>query len=165
VRSVLASKADEATIEDLMQDVYLRLCDDNYSALRELRAQHNNSIYAYLRMIAVGLAIDHIRKNGRVKRGGNTRTVALESFTAEIPGLIAPANRLETTLLIERIDTLLDELFSAKTRVRDKSIFWLRYRHGFTVPMIASIGQHGLSEKGIESLLKRTVDTLREKLK
>ena len=164
MRSARSFSADQAMLEDLVQDVYVRLCDGNYKALRGLRGAHANSFHAYVGAIASGVVIDHFRKSLRVKRGGESRTVSLEALTSEIETLTSPENQLETTLMIERIDTCLDEVLPAKTRVRDRWIFWLRYRHGYTVAMIARTGQHGLSEEGIESLLGRTIRLLREKL-
>ncbi len=165
MRSARSFSADQATLEDLVQDVYVRLCDGNYKALRGMRGMHENSFYAYLGAIASGVVIDHIRKHSRVKRGGNSRTVSLEALTSEIESLKAPENQLETTIMIARIDAFLDDILPEKTRVRDKAIFWLRYGQAeFTVPMIARTGLHGLSEEGIESLLGRTIRALREKL-
>ena len=47
---------------------------------------------------------------------------------------------------------------------RDKQVFWFYFRYGMTAKAIAAIPAIGLSQKGVESLIFRLVDLLKEKL-
>ena len=158
------SAADEGLFEDLAQDTYLRLCVDGFKVLRHARAEHPNSIYSLVQSVAYAVTIDHFRAQLTAKRGGFVRKVSLDTLLHEVESLESPENDLEMTLLLDRLGTLLDAILPEKTRVRDKSIFWLRYRQGFTAGEISRLGQHGLSEKGVVSLLSRTIRDLQEKL-
>jgi RNA polymerase sigma-70 factor (ECF subfamily) len=44
---------------------------------------------------------------------------------------------------------------------RDRTLFWLYYRQGFTAQEIARLGGAGLSAKGVESALRRVTIWLR----
>src|SRR5689334_10887264 len=48
-------------VDDLTQDVYLKLCADGYRLLRECRMSHENSIFSYLKFVAASVAHDHFK--------------------------------------------------------------------------------------------------------
>jgi RNA polymerase sigma-70 factor (ECF subfamily) len=50
------------TINDLYQDVFVSLMEDNYRRLRQFRGKNGCSLANWIRVIAVRKAIDHLRK-------------------------------------------------------------------------------------------------------
>src|SRR6266849_958310 len=48
-------------VDDLTQDVYLKLCADGFRLLRECRLPHENSIFSYLKFVAASVAHDHFK--------------------------------------------------------------------------------------------------------
>src|SRR5882724_5353716 len=57
-----------ALIDDLVQETYLRLCRDNCRSLREFKARHEEAIFGYLKVIAISVALDHVRSRAATKR-------------------------------------------------------------------------------------------------
>src|SRR5215467_4542727 len=47
--------------DDLIQEVYLKLCDNNCRILVEFQRLHENAIYGYIKVIAANLVNDHFR--------------------------------------------------------------------------------------------------------
>src|SRR5258708_32262386 len=48
-------------VDDLTQDVYLKLCADGFRLLRECRLPHENSIFSYLKFVAARVAHAHLK--------------------------------------------------------------------------------------------------------
>src|SRR2546430_4909619 len=62
-------------------------------------------------------------------------------------------------ILLSQIDSAL------RADERDRTVFWLYYRHGFTAREISLIPAFRLSVKGVESLLYRLTATLKNTLR
>jgi RNA polymerase sigma-70 factor, ECF subfamily len=139
--------------DDLVQDCFLRLCRDNCRCLREFKAQHEEAIFGYIKVIATSVALDHFRARKTQKRKGE-----MEANEAGLEPAVAPAS-IENSVLLSQIDGRL----SAESD-RDRSIFWLYYREGYTAKDIASIPGMGLTQKGVESCIYRLTQLLRSLL-
>lgn len=50
------------TIDDLHQDVFVSLMEDNYKRLRQFKGKNGCSLANWIRIIAVHKAVDHLRK-------------------------------------------------------------------------------------------------------
>src|SRR5258708_27924859 len=48
-------------VDDLTQDVYLKLCADGFRLLRECQMPHENSIFSYLKFVAASVAHYHFK--------------------------------------------------------------------------------------------------------
>jgi RNA polymerase sigma factor (sigma-70 family) len=148
-------------ITDLTQEVYLRLCTNEYELLKQHRGQHDNSLFGYLKVISASVAHDHFKSRLRAKRGGGVNVGSLEE------ALLASATQsltVENELLVQEIRRALNRIVSGKTAERDQLIFWLHFRQGFTSAEIAAIPGLGLGEKGVSSLLQRLISNLRQEL-
>jgi RNA polymerase sigma-70 factor (ECF subfamily) len=153
--------ASHTTVLEIVQEVFLKLCEDERRILREFEDRGNDSFLKLLRTIATRTGTDHFRRIQAEKRGGRPielsggsgapREIADERavIVIERPSLMAQLDRL---LLRER-----DQI-----SLRDRNLFWLYYRHGLSMQTIARIPDIGLSEKGVESALKRIRKVLRE---
>jgi RNA polymerase sigma-70 factor (ECF subfamily) len=145
-------------IDDLIQEVYLRVCDNGFRALRELRSQEPASAYGFVQAIAYASVHDYFRGALARKRGGGTLQVPLddrETNQAQVPP------QAERALLIREIDQI---LCSVTDNERDRSIFWLYYRHGFTSQAISDLPSVQISSKGVESTLARLTTAIRRRL-
>jgi RNA polymerase sigma-70 factor, ECF subfamily len=141
--------------DDLVQETYLRLCRDNCRALRDFQARHDQAIFGYIKVIATTVAFDHFRARSADKRKGET---PLDNSGSEAQ--ITSANMEQSALIGE-----LDRRLAATESSRDRSIFWLYYRQGFTAKDIATMPHIGLSQKGVESCIYRLTQLLRDALK
>ena len=61
---------------------------------------------------------------------------------------------MHRAVLLSEIETRLRDA-SGIISPRDRAIFWLYYRHGFTAVEIAALPAVHLSHKGVESVLRR----------
>ncbi len=55
-------------VEDLTQEVYMKLCGDNFSVLRSFKSERPEALIAYIRVVAGTVALDHLRANAAQKR-------------------------------------------------------------------------------------------------
>jgi RNA polymerase sigma-70 factor (ECF subfamily) len=140
-----------ALIDDLTQDTYLRLCKDNCRNLREFRAQHDEAIFGYLKVIATSVALDHFRARTTHKRRGE-----LPDDGSGLEASVSSDSIEQSALLLE-----LEAHVAANESERDRTIFALYYRQGFTARDIAAVPGLGLSQKGVEASIYRLTQSLR----
>jgi RNA polymerase sigma-70 factor (ECF subfamily) len=151
----MSAAAVPADVDDVIQECFLKLgalgrMDDQPDAFSS-----EQTAIAYLKVLAANVARDYVRKNNAEKRG-SAKTVSVEDRLHEIAGTAVP--ELERRILIRQIDRFLAD--DAKTR----TIFWLYYKQGFTAKEISDVPAFQLSPKGVESLLRRLTDSIREQL-
>ncbi len=154
---------DRAVLDELVQDTYLRICADRFKVLRSLKAQQPAAIYSLVQSVAYSTAVDEFRNQHAAKRGGHRRPVSLDGLVGSLTGGKSPENQLERQMLLDRLDAHLDAVLPKATHDRDKAIFWLHFRQGYTSIEIAKIASFDLTAKGVESLLHRMIRDLREK--
>jgi RNA polymerase sigma-70 factor (ECF subfamily) len=65
-------------IDDLVQDTYLKLCENNYRLLAGFRPQHKDSIYGFLKVVATNVVHDHFKSAQAAKRGAGLTEVIIE---------------------------------------------------------------------------------------
>jgi RNA polymerase sigma-70 factor (ECF subfamily) len=152
LRVVRRSGSPPGTLaDDLIQETYLRLCRNNCRVLRDFQARHDEAIFGYIKVIATTVALDHFRARSAEKRRGET-----EYDDAEVEAKTSSANIEQATLIGE-----LDQRLAVTESERDRSIFWLYYRQGFTAKDIAAMRHLGLTQKGVESCIYRLTQSLR----
>jgi RNA polymerase sigma-70 factor (ECF subfamily) len=160
--SAVWGDASEGTVSEIVQEVFLKLCEDERRILREFDDRGNDSFLKLLRMITASVGTDHFRRQRAEKRGGRTHSVPLESHipTDDVSDSKATA-AVEWPSLIAQLDGLL-RLYPDTVSARDRNLFWLYYRQGLTAEAISRIPAIGLSAKGVESALQRLTRLLRE---
>ncbi len=89
--------ADPELVDDLIQDTYLKLCADRCRVLRDNRAEHAESLGAFLKRIAHNVAVDHFRGSTAKKRGGGARQEALTELSEAASSSIEFAGRTAST--------------------------------------------------------------------
>ena len=147
-------------VQNLTQNAYLKLCEEGLNLLRRIDGLEEEHALAYVKRAVKNLVDDHFRSEGSQTRyppSGFADPEALDTASDT-----APAEEIERRILIHEIDRILCSLLSQKTAARDRAIFWLRHRHGMTARAIAAIPGIGLSEDGVETLLRRIVLLLKK---
>jgi RNA polymerase sigma-70 factor (ECF subfamily) len=146
-------------IEDLIQEVYVRLCAHECRILREAKAKTAASVFGLVQAVAITAVLDNYRSHRATKRGGRAAIVSLEDFHP------APAAQdLDRDILIGQIDSILKKYSEKATEQRDCQVFWLYYQHGFTAKDISGLPGIGLSSKGVESLVYRLTAEVRRQI-
>jgi RNA polymerase sigma-70 factor (ECF subfamily) len=151
-------------VDDLVQDTYLKLCTNNFKALRDFEFQHENALFGFLKVVANNVVEDHFRGSHSQKRGSGREEEDIEKVRVAVtsnPGLSQPA---DIEILIGEIKQCLTEQASEPNFTRDYAIFWLYYRQGLTAKAISQLPAIGLSVKGVESTLLRLTRLVRAKL-
>jgi RNA polymerase sigma-70 factor (ECF subfamily) len=159
------SGSSPAVVDDIVQEVFLKLCDQERRILREFEPRGEDSFLGLLRTISVSVANDHFRRRSSAKRGGNvvTMSIAEDSPSGKADGAIQTEN-MQQSVLIAQLDK---KLRSAPETIsgRDRDLFWLYYLQGLTAEEIARVPKVGLTAKGVESALRRVASWLRTEVK
>jgi RNA polymerase sigma factor (sigma-70 family) len=156
-------KIDDA--KDLMQKILLKLMKDDFSILRNIKIRHPFSVRQYLYVAATNTTHNWLRDTNRIRRNYNL-TRSLDEGIAD--GEIAEsnneclrdksANPEENLLQKERIEQLLQIIDSEskdEVRERNRKIFLLAYREGYTAEEIAARDDIDIKSAGITSVLNR----------
>jgi RNA polymerase sigma-70 factor (ECF subfamily) len=149
-------------IDDLVQESYLKICANRCRILREFRPQSEDSIFGLLKTVAFSVTQDYFREGRAAKRGAGRESSLdryVESTVAGCEGL----PQAEREILLAQIDGFLTEV-EAGAPERDRQIFWLYYRHGMTSRAIAAISRIGLTQKGVESVIQRLTNFVKERM-
>ncbi len=153
-----------ATVTDLVQETYLKLCSDNFRLLRGFRPAHADAFSGFIRIVAANLVRDHFRAMHAQRRGS---WQPHDDSTDKVPA--APATHggretLQRTILLREIDGLLNVIMDGADSARNRRVFWLYYRAGCSAAEIAALPGIELTAKGVESLLLRLTRELRRRL-
>jgi RNA polymerase sigma-70 factor, ECF subfamily len=146
-----------AIADDLVQETYLRLCRDNCKALREFEHRHEHAIFGFIKVVAGSVALDYVRARSAEKRLGESQ----DSNNEAMDSVPAPAVDIHEAIQMNEISALVDRIAQSD---RDRSVFWLYYRHGYTARDIAGIPNIDLTAKGVESLILRLTRALRSQM-
>ncbi len=152
-------------LDDLIQDAYLKLCENDSRLLRSFQPRHEDSIYGFLKVVAANVVHDHFKSALAAKRGAGLteaimEPVQMESRTAGADSFEAVSRRLQ----LEQVEKILRQVTAGKDQERKRTIFWLRHRQGLTASEIASMPSIGLTTEGVESVLMRLATMIRSHL-
>jgi RNA polymerase sigma-70 factor (ECF subfamily) len=160
-------ESSPAVIDDLVQDTFLKLCNDDARLLRNFIPAHKDSIFGFIKVVTANLVYDHFKALNSLKRGhevgtdGTELEAARESSRPLVPSAV---ERSELQVLLSQIDQCLKSFDHTPTSARDRRIFWLYYRTGLSASAISSLPGIHLTVKGIESSLMRMTRLIRQKL-
>lgn len=159
-----------ALVEDIVQDVYVRLLHDDCRALLQFRGENEEAIFPYLHSITATVILNHFRatrakKRPRVERSLNASIAWAEEDFRPLSAVIPDPRTLseeEIRLaeLRDEINYLLDRILHGPNKSRDKLIFQLFHFDGLSPEEIAQISAIDMNPHGIEVVLSR----IRQKL-
>jgi RNA polymerase sigma factor (sigma-70 family) len=146
---------------DLIQNVIVRLVENDCAAMKRFSGTSENDLLAYLAVICRSTVLDTLRRTSALKR----RTSASE--TEESMKDSSNLHRLGDNTGFER-EILVRELVSMFTHTiksrsgqvsdRDQVVFQLHFFDGLSYSQISQCKGINLSKAGVEKLLKRLVD-------
>ncbi len=152
-------------VDDLVQDIFLRLCADDCKVLRKFIPKGDDSIIGYLIVVARNVAHDHFRATMAQRAGGDAHHLETEDGDLDfIPAFPTPTDSADWRIRMGEIDSALKSLMPEPVTERDYSIFWMYFQQGFTAREIGGVEGFRLTVKGVESSILRTVKCLKEYL-
>jgi RNA polymerase sigma-70 factor, ECF subfamily len=162
VARIWQGTASSAVVDDIVQEVFVKLCEQERRILREFKPKGDDSFLALLRVITASVANDYFRRQYSEKRGGKVVTMLLDE---EPSSMVATHNDQDAqrAVLFNELDRKLRSA-SGATAESDRALFWLYYLQGLTADEIASLPGSELSAKGVESALRRVTAWLRKEL-
>jgi RNA polymerase sigma-70 factor, ECF subfamily len=153
--------ATPSIVDDIVQEIFLKLCEQERRILRDFTPRGEDSFLGLLRVVSASVANDYFRRQHSEKRGGKVVTIGLEDTIAQpFRAGDAAANR---SVLFAELDDLLRSA-GGPTSERDRTLFWLYYLQGLTADEIAQLPGSGLTAKGVESALRRVANWLRKEV-
>jgi RNA polymerase sigma-70 factor (ECF subfamily) len=146
-------------VDELVQETFMKLCRNDCKALKEFEAEHDGAVFGFIKTVALNVAIDHFRSlQPRSEEPLEDWQAAPEGPTS---GSAATA---EMAVLMDQVDGALTKSTTDETRERDRTVFWLYYKHGFTAKAIAALPAVGLTVKGVETVIFRLTKAIRKSL-
>jgi RNA polymerase sigma-70 factor (ECF subfamily) len=155
------SDPSPAIIDDIVQEVFLKLCERERRILRDFEPRGEDSFFGLLRIVTASVTNDYYRRQYSTKRGGKVLTMPLLDGDSVLASHTAiQPSQMQHSALLGQLDR---KLLSAPKiiGVRDRALFWLYYRQGFTAEEISRLPAAGLTPKGVESALRRVTMWLR----
>jgi len=148
-------------VDDIVQEIFVKLCEQKRRILREFEPRGEDSFLGLLRIVSASVANDYFRRLRSAKRGGKVVTTPLVEDGTQMP--VASGRQsaeMQRSVLFAQLD---QKLRSAPEIIgeRDRSFFWLYYLQGLTAEEIARMFPAGLTAKGVESALRRVSKWLR----
>jgi len=126
------SGSSSAAVDDIVQEVFMKLCEQERRILKDFEPRGEDSFLGLLRMVAASVANDYFRRIYSEKRGGKVVTMALVEDAAPFPAASTKESaRMHRSVLLAQLD---EKLRSAPEVIseRDRSVFWLYYLQGLT---------------------------------
>jgi len=153
-------------MDDLIQDTYLKLCENDCRLLRSFQPRHQDSIYGFLKVVASNVVHDHFKSAWAAKRGAGQTEAILEPTLEPIPinAKMAGTDSFDAVsqrLQLDYLEKVLNQVTAGKDQEKKRTIFWLRHRQGLTASEIASIPSMALTTEGVESVLMRLASMIR----
>jgi RNA polymerase sigma-70 factor (ECF subfamily) len=151
-------------VDDLVQDTYLKLCANNFRALRDFDCEHETALFGFLKVVASNVVQDHFRSSYSQKRGSGREEEELDLVITATASSSSFCESAERNILIGEIRLCLESLSSEPNFARDRMIFWLYYQQGLTAKAISELPDIRLTVKGVESTLLRLTRVVRQKM-
>jgi RNA polymerase sigma-70 factor, ECF subfamily len=158
-------KIPQQSVDDLVQETYLKLCADKCCLLLDFAARHPDVVIGYIKTIAVNVAHDHFKSLHSQKRGkGETDQFPEDVEARADSGGFGSQGAMEREVLLKQIDDRLQSCAAGPDQERDCLIFWFYYLHGMSAKAIAALASIKLTAKGVEAVIFRLIRCLREHL-
>jgi RNA polymerase sigma-70 factor (ECF subfamily) len=164
-RAVRFGDPSRQTVDDLIQDAYLKLCADNCRLLRNFEHRHPDAFLGYVQVVAANVVRDHF-KSSYSKRRGADRVEGISEDFVPVAGEYSEGSpeAIERGVLIQEVQQHLDDCIVGADQDRNRRVFWLYYRVGLSAGAIAALPGVELTTKGVESLILRITRELRTRM-
>lgn len=163
-------------VQDMVQDVYMKLVSNKAKALKDFKGTNKNSIYLYLGVIAKNTVLNYVIQSTAQKRPPIEKSLddPLYSNTAKNQLVIRDRlhphdSNIDEQIMFKDLEDeimkIIDEGFHRRRKERNKIIFKLYFYEGFTVEDIATQFGYRLSVNRARNLIRDIRNLLQEKLK
>jgi len=152
-------------VNDLTQDVYMRLLQNDGRMLRSFKGATEFSVLAFLARVSVSVATDYHRAQMTGKRQA-AQVVSLEEARESGVTLAGESAELNVAAILSWIDVerLVDSDADRKHATRNVLIFKLHHIDGLTSDEIARFPGFDLTRSGIETILQRLKARLQKRI-
>lgn len=151
--------------DDLIQETYARLCADKCRLLYEFAMARREAVSGYIKTVATNVARDYFKSQQSRKRGGKSVVQSQPELEPKARSeSLGGQDAMEREILLRQIDSCLQSYSEGPSQERDRTVFWLYYRHGMTAKEIAALPATGLTVKSVESVILRLKSLIREKV-
>lgn len=147
------------TIDDLIQEIYLKLFAGKCRILRNFDHRHPDAFVGFVQVVAANVARDHFRSSARTLHP--TIDEAVESTVSSGAKGYGSASAMEREVLLKQIEQRIDSCTDEPHKDRNRRIFWLYFRAGLSSAAIASLPGMELTSKGVESVILRMTREIR----
>jgi RNA polymerase sigma-70 factor (ECF subfamily) len=145
-------------LDDLIQETYLKLCEDDSRFLRSFQPRFPDAIFGFLKVVAANVVHDHYKSVLAEKRGaGQTDALSEAARPASASPAVGNFDVMERHIFLQQVE----EVLTREEQPRNRAIFWLYYQHGLSASAIASLPSIGLTTKGVESTILRMTRMIR----
>lgn len=138
-------------LDDLFENVLVKICANDFRALRELEWRHEGTLRGLLQVVSSTAAQDYLRRCLSLSRSLHLEQ-QLEEF-AHGGEAKDPRSEIEHKLLLRQIAGRLAQLIPEPNRTRDIAMFLLYYNYRVTAAELARL--YHLGTKTVESKLLR----------
>jgi RNA polymerase sigma-70 factor (ECF subfamily) len=152
-------------VEDLVQVTYLKLWEGGRRLLHEFALQHPEAILGYLKKTAANATHDYFKHRHSQSSGGDQSHISTSDLDP-VAGNHAFGSQeaIDREIFFAEIDELLKRCTDGPDQERDRTIFWLYFRHGMSTREIASLPTIELTAKGVGSVIERLKYGIRERI-
>ena len=168
-----AHSVDVDLVNDLVQDVYLKLCESTRGALQSFRGANDAAVFVYLGRVAISVVVDHLRRNGARKRDSDVCSLDApisdeEGSEATLADRIAapgadPEQEATSAILREQVTEILGRTARGRNARRDARIAEAFIFDGCSIADVADM-VGGIGESGVKSSIRRTSARLRAEI-
>lgn len=138
-------------LDDLFEEVLLKICANDFRALRELEWRHEGTLRGLLQVVSSTVAQDYLRRCLAQSRCLHLEQ-QLEEFVHDRE-VKNPHKAVEHKILLRQLASRLVQLIPEPNRTRDIAMFLLYYGYRVTAAEIARL--YHLGTKTVESKLLR----------
>jgi RNA polymerase sigma factor (sigma-70 family) len=147
-------------MKDLIQQVFVKLSDNDYRSLRELKCYKESSVKLYLYAVASNTALDFMRtmqpvqrcQTSQVRENHYVQSNGRQTDQISASGTNPEEEYLQKELM-DRVLAVVDKESGEKTKERNRKIFMMAHRDGFTRSEIAASEDIDLKKPGVNSFL------------
>lgn len=161
----------QSLVDDLAQDVYMRLVKEERRVLHHFRGENENAIFTFLALTARTVVSEYEKKKNAIKRRHQEESLDKPVSPAEgglrlidilrNPYIPAPDEALILESLQQEVQALLDEAITGHEKERDQKIFLYHVFEGLTPQQISE--RAALSPKRIRNIITTTRKRLKAK--
>ncbi len=162
------SQEARAAVQDLKQEIYMRLIRDDGSTLRKFRGTTDKSMRAFLCVVSRRFLSNYARSQRNREQRYEAATPSDDGFgyerTDPEPISREMTDRIDERDLIDHMDRTLRGVYNSRNMDRDIAIFILYYVVGCSSQELATEYDFGISASAIETLVHRMKMAIKDKI-